>query len=88
MLNNTNPKHTVLNKKYPRKALWIRLHYLINRQKFQLGLVLCNCTQARITGKVRIAPPGSSRCKHGGRGAVMMGVDIRGGVMLWINMKR
>ena len=74
MLYNTNPK-----------ALWGRLHYLINRQKFQLGLVLCNCRQARTTGKIRIPSPGSSRYKHGGRGAVIMGVDIMGGVMLGIN---
>ena len=77
MFYNTNPK-----------ALWGRLHYLINRQKFPLGLVLCNCRQARTTRKVRIPPPGSSRCKDGGRGAAMMGVDIRGGVMLGINMRR
>ena len=77
MLYNTNPE-----------ALWGRLHYLINRRKFSLGLVLCNCRHVRTTRKVRIPPPGSSRCKDGGRGAVMMGVDIRGGVMLGINMRR
>ena len=51
-----------------------------------MGLALCNCRQTRST-EVGISP-GPSRCKDGGRGVVMMGVDIRGGVMLWINMKR
>ena len=77
MFYNTNPK-----------ALWGRLHYLINRRKFQLGLVLCNCRQARSHWEGTDPSPGSSRGKDGGRGAVMMGVDIRGGVMLGINMRR
>ena len=51
-----------------------------------MGLALCNCRQTRSTG-VGISP-GPSRCKDGGRGVVMMGVDIRGGVMLGINMRR
>ena len=51
-----------------------------------MGLALCDCRQTRSTG-VGISP-GPSRCKDGGRGVVMMGVDIRGGVMLWINMRR
>ena len=57
-----------------RKALRIWPRYLING----LGLVL----------KVQIAPPGSCWFKDGGWGVVMMGVDIRGGVMLGINMRR
>ena len=51
-----------------------------------MGLALCNCRQTRST-EVGISP-GPSRCKDGERGVVMMGVDIRGGVMLWINMSR
>ena len=50
-----------------------------------MGLALCNCRQTRSTG-VGISP-GPSRRKHGGRG-VVMSVDIRGGVMLWINTRR
>ena len=48
-------------------------HYFINGQPLQLGLFLCNCRQARLT--------------DGGRGTVLMGVDITGGVMLWINLR-
>ena len=48
-------------------------HYLIKGQPLQLGLFLCNCRQARLT--------------DGGRGTVLMGVDIRQGVMLWINLR-
>ena len=55
-------------------------------QTFQMGLALCNCRQARSTG-VGISP-GPSRCKNGGRGVVMMGMDIRGGMMLGINMRK
>ena len=51
-----------------------------------MGLALCNCRQTRST-EVGISP-GPFRCKDGGRGTVMMGVDIRWGVILWINMKR
>ena len=51
-----------------------------------MGLALCNCRQTRSTG-VGISP-GPSRCKDGGRGVVMMGVDIREGVMLGVNMRR
>ena len=51
-----------------------------------MGLALCNCRQTRSTG-VGISP-GPSRCNDGGRGVVMMGVDITGGVMLGINMRR
>ena len=50
-----------------------KAHYLINGQPLQLGLFLCNCRQARLT--------------DGGRGTVLMGVDITGGVMLWINLR-
>ena len=63
----------------------MQIHYLINEQTFQTGLALCNCRQTRSTG-VGISP-GPSRPKHGGRG-VLMSVDIRGGVMLWINTRR
>ena len=48
-------------------------HYPINGQPVQLGLFLCNCRQARLT--------------DGGRGIVLKGVAIRGGVMLWINLR-
>ena len=65
-------------------ALWIRPLYLINGQTSQIGLGLCKCRQARITDEIRIVTQGSSRCKDGGRGTVMMGLDNRGGVMLWI----
>ena len=58
--------------------------YLISGQTSQIGLELCKCRQARITDEIRIATQGSSRCKDGGRGTVMMGLDNRGGVMLWI----
>ena len=51
-----------------------------------MGLAQCNCGQTRSTG-VGISP-GLSRCKDGGRGVVMTGVDISGGVMLRINMTR
>ena len=51
-----------------------------------MGLALCNCRQTRST-EVGISP-GPSRCKDGGRGVVIMGVDIRGGMMLGINMGR
>ena len=51
-----------------------------------MGLALCNCRQARST-EAGISP-GPSRCKDGGRGVVIMGVDIRGGMMLGINMRR
>ena len=51
-----------------------------------MGLALCYCRQTRST-EVGISP-GPTRCKDGGRGVLMMGVDIRGGVMLWINMRR
>ena len=51
-----------------------------------MGLALCNCRQTRST-EVGISP-GPSRCKDGGRGVVIMGVDIRGGMMLGINMRR
>ena len=61
-------------------TLRIRPLYLINGQTSQL----CKCGQARITDEIRIATQGSSRCKDGGRGTVMMGLDNRGGVMLWI----
>ena len=64
--------------------LWIRPLYLINGQNSQIGLGLCKCEQARITDEIRIVTQGSSRCKDGGRGTVMMGLDNRGGVMLWI----
>ena len=62
----------------------IRPLYLINGQTSQIRLGLCKCRQARITDEIRIATQGSSRCKDGGRGTVMMGLDNRGGVMLWI----
>ena len=65
-------------------TLRIRPLYLINGQTSQIGLGLCKCGQARITDEIRIATQGSSRCKDGGRGTVMMGLDNRGGVMLWI----
>ena len=61
-------------------TLRIRPLYLINGQTSQL----CKCGQARITDEIRIATQGSSRCKDGGRGTVMMGLANRGGVMLWI----
>ena len=64
--------------------LWIRPLYLINGQTSQTGLRLWKCGQAGITDEKRIATQGSSRCKDGGRGTVMMGLDNRGGVMLWI----
>ena len=64
--------------------LWIRPLYLIKGQTSQIGLGLCKCRQARITDEIQIATQGSSRCKDGGRGTVMMGLDNRGGVMLWI----
>ena len=64
-------------------TLRIRPLYLINGQTSQIGLRLCKCGQARITDEIRIATQGSSRCKDGGRGTVMMGLE-RGGVMLWI----
>ena len=51
-----------------------------------MGLALCNCRQTRSTG-VGISP-GPSRCKDGGQGVAMMGVDIRGGVMLGITRRR
>ena len=51
-----------------------------------MGLALCNCRQTRSTG-VGISP-GPSRCKDGGWGVGMMGVGIREGVMLGINMRR
>ena len=51
-----------------------------------MGLALCNCRQT-WSSEVGISP-GPFRCKDGGRGTVMMGVDIRWGVMLWINMRR
>ena len=72
----------------PGRPWRIYLHYFIKRQKFQLSLVLCNCRQARTTGKVRIALPGSCRRKDSGRRVVMMGVDIREGVILGINMRK
>ena len=59
-------------------------HYLINRQTTYLGFVHCDCRQARTSEKMRLITQGSSRCKDGGRGTVVIGVDIRGGVMLWI----
>ena len=65
-------------------TLRIRPLYLINGQTSQIGLGLCKCGQARITDEIRIATQGSSRCKDGGRGTVMMGLANRGGVMLWI----
>ena len=65
-------------------TLWIRPLYLINGQNSQIGLGLCKCRQARITDEIRIATQGSSRCKDGGRGTVMMGLDNRVGVILWI----
>ena len=65
-------------------TLRIRPLYLINGQTSQIGLGLCKCGQARITDEIRIATQGSSRCKDGGRGTVMMGLDNRGGVMLSI----
>ena len=59
--------------------------YLISGQTSQIGLELCKCRQARITDEIRIATQGSSRCKDGGRGTVMMGLNSnRGGVMLWM----
>ena len=58
--------------------------YLISGQTSQIGLELCKCRQARITDEIRIATQGSSRCKGGGQGTVVMGLDNRGGVMLWI----
>ena len=51
-----------------------------------MGLALCNCRQTRSTG-VGISP-GLSSCTDGGWGVVMMGVDIRRGVVLGINMRR
>ena len=63
---------------------WIQPHYLINRQTIHLGLVLCDCRQARTSEKIRIVTQWSSRCKDGGRGTVVIGVDIREGVILWI----
>ena len=64
--------------------LRIRPLYPIKGQTSQIGLGLCKCRQARITDEILIATQGSSRCKDGGRGTVMMGLDNRGGVMLWI----
>ena len=51
-----------------------------------MGLALCNCSQARSIG-VGISP-GPSRGKDGGRAVVITGVDISGGVVLGINMRR
>ena len=51
-----------------------------------MGIAPCNCRQTRST-EVGISPR-PSRCKTGGRGVVMMGVDIRRGVVLGINMRR
>ena len=51
-----------------------------------MGLALCNCRQTRSTGGG--ISPGPSRRKDGERGVVMMSIDIRGGVMLGINMRR
>ena len=65
-------------------TLKIRPLYLINGQTSQTGPGLCKCRQVRITDEIRIATQRSSRCKDGGRGTVMMGLDNRGGVMLWI----
>ena len=65
-------------------TLWIRPLYLINGQNSQIGRGLCKCRQARITDEIRIAIQGSSRCKDDGRGSLMMGLDNRGGVKLWI----
>ena len=62
----------------------IQPHYLINRQTTHLGLILCDCRQVRTSEKIRIITRGSSRCKDGGRDTVVIGVDIGGGVMLWI----
>ena len=62
----------------------IQPHYLINRQTTYLGLDLRDCRQARTSEKVRIDTQGSSRCRAGARGTVVIGVDIRGGVILWI----
>ena len=53
-------------------------------QTTHLGLVLCDCRRARTSEKIRIITQGSSRCKDGGRGTVVIGVDSRGGVILWI----
>ena len=64
--------------------LWIRPLYLINGPTSQPGLRLWKCGQAGITDEIRVATQGSSRCKDGGQGTVMMGLDNRGGVMLWI----
>ena len=64
--------------------LWIRPLYVIKGQTSQIGLGLCKCRQAGFTDEIQIATQGSSRCKDGGRGTVMMGLDNRGGVMLWI----
>ena len=62
----------------------IQPHYLINRQTTYLGLDLRDCRQARTSEKVRIDTQGSSRRRAGGRGTVVIGVDTRGGVILWI----
>ena len=64
--------------------LWIRPLYLINGQTSQIRFGLCKCGKARITDEIRIATQGSSRCKDGGRGTVMTGLDNRGKVMLLI----
>ena len=66
-------------------TLWIRPLYLISGKTSQVGLGLCKCRQVRITDEILIATQGSSMCKDGGRGTVMMGLNSnRGGVMLWI----
>ena len=62
----------------------IQPHCLINRQTTHLGPVLCDRRQARTSEKIRIITRGSSRCQDGGWDTVVIGVDIRGGVMLWI----
>ena len=38
--------------------------------------------------RIRIATQGPSRGKDGGWGSVIIGLALRGGVILWINMKR
>ena len=74
LLLNTNLNQYLIT------TLWIWPLYLINGQTSKTGLR----RQARITDEIRIATQGYSRCKDGGRGTLMMGLDNRGGVMLWI----
>ena len=48
---------------------------------------MCDGRHTRTT-RIRTVTQGPSRGKDGGWGAVITGLAIRGGVILWINMKR